>query len=136
MKKIFLSFCLLMALCAPVSAKDVYITSVEVAASQVRIFAMDDTIGVNGETITKVELPDDPADHRGILSWFAQKQDRHLHEAGSYGYPVEIAIPAAALAKAEKEGKIVIRLAADANGLALYGESFGRYPMDLTVKLQ
>ena len=94
------------------------------------------TIGVNGETITTVELPDDPADHRGILSWFAQKQDRHLHEAGSYGYPVEVSIPAAALAKAEKEGKLVIRLGADAHGLALYGESFGRYPMDLTLKLQ
>ena len=49
MKKTLATLVMLMALAAPVSAKDVYVTSVEVAASQVRIYAMDETIGVNGD---------------------------------------------------------------------------------------
>ena len=49
MKKTIAALFVLMALAVPASAKDVYITSVEVAASQVRIFAIDETIGVNGD---------------------------------------------------------------------------------------
>ena len=40
------------------------------------------------------DLPDDPADHRGILSWHAQLRDRKLREAGSYGYLVSANLPA------------------------------------------
>ena len=89
----------------------------------------------NGETLGTVNLPDDPADHRGILSWFAQKRDKRLREAGSYGYFVRAAITPAALAKAEREGRLVLRFEADKNGLAIYGGRFGRYPTDLTVRL-
>ena len=46
--------------------------------SSVRVRVMGDVAGV-------FELPDDSADHRGILSWHAQLRDRHLREAGSYG---------------------------------------------------
>lgn len=49
-----------MALAAPVSAKDVYVTTVEVAASRVQIYAMDETIGVNGNiygVMTKAVYP-------------------------------------------------------------------------------
>ena len=61
--------------------------------SSVRVRVMGDVAGV-------FELPDDAADHRGILSWHAQPRDRHLREAGSYGYLVEAAIPSAALQRA------------------------------------
>ena len=89
----------------------------------------------NGETLGSINLPDDPADHRGILSWFAQKRDKRLREAGSYGYFVSTAITPVALAKAEREGRLVLRFETDKNGLAIYGERFGRYPTDLTVRL-
>ena len=88
-------------------------------------------IVVNGETVKTVELADDPADHRGFLSWGSQLRDKLLREAGSYGYLVETEIPAAVLAKAA-DGKITVRFEADDKGLAIYGERFGRYPMDIT----
>ncbi|HEX7070991.1 MAG TPA: hypothetical protein VF190_09305, partial [Rhodothermales bacterium] len=93
-------------------------------------------IRVNGATAGVVELPDDPADHRGILSWHSQLRDRRLREAGSYGYLVDVAIPAEAVARAAEEGVFVLRLEVDAalpGGLAIYGERFGRYPLDPTL---
>jgi len=81
-------------------------------------------------------LADDPADHRGILSWHAQPHDKKLREAGSYGYLVRAVIPAGALAAAAESKEIVLRLEVDAaqpGGLAIYGERFGRYPLDPTL---
>ncbi len=93
-------------------------------------------IRIGGEAVATVDLPDDPADHRGILSWHAQKRNRKLNEAGSYGYLVTAEIPKPVLRKAAQEGRIVIRLEADeaiAGGIAIYGEQFGRYPLDPTL---
>ena len=100
-------------------------TSAEKWGGTVKVYA-------NGIFVKAVELPDDPADHRGILSWFAQPRDGTLHEAGSYGYLVEANIPADAFAKGE-DGKLTIRLESEGRGLAVYGEKFGRYPFDPTV---
>ena len=100
-------------------------TSAEKWKGAVKVYA-------NGVLVKTVELPDDPADHRGILSWFSQPHDGTLHEAGSYGYLVEATIPADALAKG-KDGKLTIRLESDGRGLAVYGAKFGRYPLDPTV---
>ncbi len=86
----------------------------------------------NGMLAKIVELPDDPADHRGILSWFSQPRDRTLNEAGSYGYLVEVDISPEAVARSE-DGKLAIRLESDGRGLAVYGEKFGRYPLDPTI---
>ena len=97
--------------------------------SLVRVRICDEIAGV-------FDLPDDSADHRGILSWHSQKRDRLLREAGSYGYLVNATIPSAALQKAAKQKKIVIRLEVDEalpGGLAIYGERFGRYPLDPTL---
>jgi hypothetical protein len=94
------------------------------------------TVRVNGVVAGRHELPDDPADHRGILSWHAQLKDKKLREAGSYGYLVEVPIPRAALEKAAAEGALQIRLEVDESlpgGLAIYGARFGRYPVDPTV---
>jgi hypothetical protein len=103
-----------------------------------RCFLSAVNIRVAGETAGVFDLPDDPADHRGILSWHAQKRDRRLREAGSYGYLVSTTIPKAALTKSAAAGEIVVRFeVSDAmpGGLAIYGERFGRYPMDPTLIL-
>lgn len=102
-------------------------TSVDKWPSEVTVYA-------NGERVATVTLPDDPADHRGILSWFSQKRDGTLNEAGSYGWLVEADIPAKILAKA-KDGRVAIRLEAAGRGLAVYGARFGRYPFDPHIEL-
>lgn len=94
------------------------------------------TVRVNGQIAGRYELEDDPADHRGILSWHSQKHDRYLREAGSYGQLLRVPIPATALAKAAQAGEVVVRLEVDdamPGGLAIYGSRFGRYPVDPTV---
>jgi hypothetical protein len=83
-------------------------------------------------------LDDDPADHRGVLSWFSQRRDRRLREAGSYGYLVRFDVSEEALRAAASAGEIRIRLEVDdslSGGLAIYGERFGRYPLDPTLVL-
>lgn len=94
------------------------------------------TVRVNGISAGQFYLPDDPADHRGILSWFSQPQNGRLDEAGSYGYLVQAVVPLDAL----QEGKdIIIRLEVNdglPGGLAIYGERSGRYPFDPTLVFQ
>jgi len=94
------------------------------------------TVRVNGEVVAQHELADDPADSRGILSWNAQRFDRTLTEAGSYGELLRIPLSATAIANGMKNGEMVIRLEVSAalpGGLAVYGARFGRYPIDPTV---
>ena len=94
------------------------------------------TIFVNGNAVGCYDLPDDPCDHRGILSWFSQKRDRHLQEAGTYGYLITVSIPKVVLLKAAEENNLILRLYVDdilPGGLAIYGEEFGRYPLDPTL---
>jgi hypothetical protein len=97
-------------------------------------------VRVNGISAGTFDLPDDPADHRGLLSWHAQAREAkpRLSEAGSYGYLVSATIPAPALAAAARSGEIVLRLEVDEalpGGLAVYGETTGRYPLDPTLVL-
>ncbi|MHC4206300.1 MAG: glycoside hydrolase family 2 protein, partial [Planctomycetota bacterium] len=92
-------------------------------------------IRVAGKAIGTFDLQDDPADHLGILSWNSQKRDRKLREAGSYGYLINASIPKYVLQKAAAEKEIILRLEVDEalpGGLAIYGERFGRYPLDPT----
>ncbi len=97
-------------------------------------FSSEVVLSFNGVSAGKQNLPDDPADHRGILSWHYQPQDRKLREAGSYGYKIVVAVPTEALQKAQQTGELVIKMAVEGNGgLAIYGEKFGRYPMNPTV---
>ncbi|WP_435356558.1 glycoside hydrolase family 2 protein [Emticicia sp. SJ17W-69] len=96
------------------------------------------SVKINGIFAGRYDLPNDPADHRGILSWHYQPQDRKLYEAGSYGYRLGVSIPQKALEQARLSGELVIRLEVDeslAGGLAIYGDKFGRYPMNPTVIL-
>jgi hypothetical protein len=91
---------------------------------------------VAGCAVGTFDPQDDPADHRGILSWYSQKRDRKLREAGSYGYLVNAHIPKSVLQEAAVQKEIVLRLEVDEalpGGLAIYGERFGRYPLDPTL---
>lgn len=93
-------------------------------------------VTVNRQLAGRWELADDPADSRGILSWHAQPHDGHLYEAGSYGQLLRVPIPNEALAQAERTRELVVRLEVSAGlpgGLAVYGNRFGRYPLDPTV---
>lgn len=117
-------------------------TDEETHGSLVKITANDQIIG-------EVELPDDPADHRGILSWMNQEpgwewgsDDRSkpwlLDEAGSYGYLVKAALDETSKKSALKTGKVILRLyvdesTGDRGGLSIYGAESGMYPMDLTL---
>ena len=94
-------------------------------------------VSVDGQVIGKYDLADDPADHRGILSWGSQTKERWMREAGSYGELVKMDIPASLLKGKEQ---VVIRFTTPADdldgGLALYGKDFGRYPLDPTLVLK
>jgi Glycosyl hydrolases family 2, sugar binding domain/Glycosyl hydrolases family 2/Glycosyl hydrolases family 2, TIM barrel domain len=103
----------------------------------------------NSDKIGEVSLPDDPADHRGLLSWMNQEQgwawgsaDHSkpwlLDEAGSYGYLVKADLDRAAIKKAFQTGKVVIRLQVDESdsthgGLSVYGKESGRFPLDPSI---
>ena len=89
------------------------------------------TVSLNGKIAQKIILPDDPADHRGVLSWHNQLKDRKLREAGSYGYLVKIPISKNEWKTAANQGFLTLRIATDQEtGIAIYGEDFGRYPIN------
>jgi hypothetical protein len=93
-------------------------------------------VRVNGVQAARRLLDDDPADHRGVLSWHSQLRDRRLREAGSYGQLLQVPLPPEALERAASAGELVIRLEVDPalpGGLAIYGRDFGRYPLDPTL---
>jgi hypothetical protein len=92
-------------------------------------------VKVNGKVVDVFYLEDDPADSRGVLSWFSQLQDDRLREAGSYGYLLKSNIPLD-LVKSSGNEKLNIRFEVDdgmPGGLAIYGKLFGRYPLDPTL---
>jgi hypothetical protein len=95
------------------------------------------TVSVNGKEALRKTLPDDPADHRGVLSWHHQLQDRRLREAGSYGYLAKAPIDKEVLAAAVKSGKLVVQIKTEGDGgVAIYGKSSGRYPLDPSLVLK
>ncbi|HOY14207.1 MAG TPA: glycoside hydrolase family 2 TIM barrel-domain containing protein [Saprospiraceae bacterium] len=91
-------------------------------------------ISINGQKTQKITLEDDPADHRGLLSWLNQKEDGTLNEAGSYGYLQKITLTKAQIKTAKKLGKLLIRLETiGEGGIAVYGKEFGRYGINPSV---
>jgi hypothetical protein len=91
---------------------------------------------INDVVVGEAFLADDPADHRGILSWHAQPKDGKLREAGSYGYLVSSAIPEDLLSEILEDKKCKVRIEVPdilPGGVAIYGKDFGRYPLDPTL---
>lgn len=98
------------------------------------VFPSEISIQVDGTTLLKTKLADDPADHRGLLSWHHQLQDKKLREAGSYGYLIRVPISKSVLLKAKNRGYLPVRLnSLNGGGLAVYGAEFGRYPVDIQL---
>jgi len=92
-------------------------------------------VKVNGQVVDVFYLEDDPADHRGVLSWHSQPRDRKLREAGSYGYLCKSRIPLE-LIRNSPDKVLNIRFEVDESlpgGLAIYGKRFGRYALDPTL---
>lgn len=106
------------------------------AMTDMKKFPSSISVSVNGVFAGRYDLPDDPSDHRGVLSWHNQLRDKKLREAGSYGYRLGVNIPQKALEEAKKTGEILIRMEVPESmngGLAIYGDKFGRYPLNPTV---
>ena len=100
------------------------------AMTDAKVFPSKVRVSVNGVDAGTYQLPDDPADHRGVLSWHSQPRDKYMSEAGSYGYLVKADVPLDAVKAGEP---VVIRLSVPEDcdgGLAIYGKDFGRYPLD------
>jgi hypothetical protein len=88
-----------------------------------------------GERAAVWELPDDPADARGVLSHWAGV------ERGSYGYLMEAELPLNPILRArlQHERTLTIRLIVPPDlpgGIAVYGMQMGCYPMEPTVILE
>jgi predicted transcriptional regulator len=114
-----------------------------------KTFSSTVAISINGRKLHETVFPDDPADHRGILSWVNQdpgwawgSSDRSkrwlLDEAGSYGYLAKAHLRKTDIRKALEAGKVVIRLDvkeshSTAGGLSVYGKESGRYPLDPSI---
>ena len=94
---------------------------VDYPQTEARKFPGSVRIGINGQPLGLVELPDDPADSRGVLSSVAE------YHHGSYGYLVRRSVAAPAGA----EIRLVFEVPAE--GLSIYGESMGRYTFDPTI---
>lgn len=95
-------------------------------------------VRINGQVVGEFYLEDNPADHRGVLSWFSQKRDRKLVEAGTYGYLCKANIPVELLKNSA--GKTLnIQFEFDSSlpgGLAIYGKRFGRYSFNPTILIE
>ena len=102
-----------------------------------KLFPSKISISINGEAGFTTTLADDPADHRGVLSWHHQLKDRKLREAGSYGYLTKVFVSKKQLKAAVEKGELVIGIKTEGNGgIAVYGKSFGRFPVDPSVVLK
>jgi hypothetical protein len=101
------------------------------------LYPSEISVMIGGNKVFTSILADDPADHRGVLSWHHQLQDKKLREAGSYGYLLKVPIKNKLMKEAIEAGSLTIRLQTNGEGgIAIYGKEFGRYPLDPTLVLE
>jgi hypothetical protein len=102
-----------------------------------QLYPSEIAVSIDGREVYSTILPDDPADHRGVLSWHHQLKDRKLREAGSYGYLIKVPVKKAMLKNALEKGALTVRLQTlGEGGIAVYGKQFGRYPLDPSLVLK
>ncbi|MCS7065305.1 MAG: hypothetical protein NZL85_03400, partial [Fimbriimonadales bacterium] len=92
-------------------------------------------VEMNEQRVATWELPDDPADARGVLSHWAGV------ERGSYGYRREatLALTPALRAQLQRERTVRLRLVVPPElpgGIAIYGAQMGCYPLEPTLILR
>lgn len=93
------------------------------------------SIYLNGKKSVSHTLADDPADHRGVLSWHHQPKERKLHEAGTYGELIKIVLNAEDLKSIKNLGYLTVKIEAN-QGLAVYSDKFGRFPVNPSLVLK
>lgn len=100
-----------------------------------RKFPSDVTVSINDVVVGQVQLPDDPADARGVLS------HHNGVDPGSYGFLTELVVDGTTLQQIlSNRTTLHIRFTVAgeggyAGGLALYGERLGGYPLEPTILL-
>jgi Glycosyl hydrolases family 2, sugar binding domain/Glycosyl hydrolases family 2, TIM barrel domain/Glycosyl hydrolases family 2 len=94
-------------------------------------------ITINGHRVGRFELPDDPADARGVLSHLAKV------DHGSHGEIVTLSgdLPDEAKADLANGKPLIVRLVVaeageSSGGLSVYGADTGAYPFDPTLVLR
>jgi len=101
------------------------------------LYSSDISVSINGQKVFTTTLADDPADHRGVLSWHHQLKDRKLREAGSYGYLVKVPIEKKLWDRVIEQSVLNVRIETEGEGgIAVYGKEFGRYPVDPSLVLK
>lgn len=101
-----------------------FMTGVEKHSSQIKIYA--------GEyELKEMKFEDCPCDLTGCLSWVYQKDDKHLDEAGSYGYILKLQLDKQMLDKLPQIFKLKIE--AD-NGISIFGRKSGAYPVEVSIR--
>jgi hypothetical protein len=66
-------------------------------------------IYIDGLKTLSKKLEDDPADHRGVLSWHNQLKDKKLREAGTYGEKIEVPLSKSMLKKALQKDLYILK---------------------------
>ena len=101
------------------------------------LFPSEISVFIGDEKVYSTVLADDPADHRGVLSWHHQLKDKRLREAGSYGYLVKVPIKPSVFRAAMDDGVLKVKIQTEAEGgIAVYGKEFGRYTLDPSLVLR
>ena len=91
------------------------------------------TVRLLDHALWQLELPDDPADARGVLSHQAGR------DRGSYGYLVRKRADLTRLVslrealRSEPFVPLTFRASEEGHGLSIYGRRLGRYPIDPTI---
>jgi hypothetical protein len=102
-----------------------------------QLFPSEISVSIDEKEVYRTTLADDPADHRGVLSWHHQLKDRKLREAGSYGYLIKVPLKKSILKGAIENGELQVQIKTSGEGgIAVYGKEFGRYPLDPSLVLK
>ena len=92
---------------------------------------------VNGVSVETLNLANDWADARGVLSWHRQPNHRKLDEAGSYGEEKHVLIPSRLIPGILRDGRLTLTFRVKENGgLALYGRECGRCAHGLLLEIK